>query len=161
MTTTVGPSSTILNRRRCAGRRPGQSLLLSETGCIPTQGMDNPTQLVDAESLARDVEEAAECFSWSPSLLGQWLKASSLPPAITEPLELLASGLSISEVEHRITEPRWQSSQPLLAAAIVQIVADGPTPNEVRCRVGDALAQHAGSEETAGQPDRASSRRAA
>ncbi len=108
---------------------------------LPSEAVCTSSDAVDAAMFSREVEDAAECFSWSPCLLARWLETSRLPGDVNGALGLLASGLPVQEVEERLAHKGWGSGIRTLPSNVMRIVAAGPTPNEIRRRVMEALMQ--------------------
>ena len=94
-------------------------------------------------AFARDVEDAADCFSWGPSVLRGWLAGRPEASALDLALQELVDGADPETAARsvRLTHSDDLSTQVLETA--VRLVLEGATPNTIRARLTDAAARSA------------------
>jgi hypothetical protein len=110
----------------------------------PSGSTSNNDRAVEVDELATQVEDAADCFSWGPDILRRWLAMSSLPSPTIEALMALADGMCPTEAFSSVVPPAGT-----LTREIVQIVSEGPTPNQIRARLKAASELEAGASQAA------------
>jgi hypothetical protein len=93
---------------------------------------------MNVQALAPEVDEAAECFSWGPSVLRKWIAARPQLDAFESALLRLADG-SLDAALKIIESSELSGSEKSLASEAVRLVACGTTPNQTRARLLNAL----------------------
>jgi hypothetical protein len=105
------------------------------SGCIHSQ--------METQAFAREVEDAAECFSWGPSVLRKWLVARERSSAFEQALQELVNGADPESAARAVllTGSDGLSAQTLETA--VRLVFEGATPNTIRARLAETAASPA------------------
>lgn len=97
---------------------------------------------MDLETFAREVEDAADCYSWGPAVLRTWLSARGETTAFERGLQDLAEGAdaeSALDAMGRGGDSHSDDDVRVFQVA-VQLVYEGATPNTIRARLAEAAA---------------------